>query len=122
MCRTGQDMRQQHPVVRPATLGAYHRDAHVGVTRSQLLHQARAGHPVAHDDHVHDARSRRTAQTLNSGMRDVGSSASLVTRLAHPDPPQWNGSNTVSARIVSVMRTGPTASPRRLTTRITSPS
>ena len=39
----------------------------------------------------------RTAHTLNSGIRLVGSSAGLVSRLTEPAPPQWNGTNTVSS-------------------------
>ena len=44
----------------------------------------------------------RTAHTLNSGMRLVGSSAGLVSRLIEPAPPQWNGTNTVSSRMSRV--------------------
>ena len=38
----------------------------------------------------------RTAHVLNSGIRDVGSSAGLVRRFGRPSPAQWNGMNTVS--------------------------
>ena len=44
----------------------------------------------------------RTAQTLNSGIRDTGSSAGLVSRFAHPVPLKWNGTNSVSIRIDDV--------------------
>ena len=43
--------------------------------------------------------SIRTAQTLNSGIFETGSSAALVSRLAHAGPPQWNGTNSVSSRM-----------------------
>ncbi len=43
--------------------------------------------------------STRTAHTLNSGIRDVGSSAGLVSVLARPSPGQWKGMNTVSGRM-----------------------
>lgn len=46
-------------------------------------------------------------------MREVGSRAGLVRVLARPSPGQWNGMKTVSARMVSVMRAGATARPRR---------
>lgn len=59
------------------------------------------------------AGSTRTAQTLNSGIRETGSRAGLVRELARPSPGQWNGMNTVSARMVSVTRAGATARPRR---------
>ena len=59
------------------------------------------------------------AQTLNSGIRLCGSSASLVNRLA---PTQWNGTNTVSGRIVVVTRAGALSSPRRVVTTTGSPS
>ena len=56
--------------------------------------------------------SRRTAQTLNSGMRETGSSAVLVSRLALPAPPQWNGTNSVSRRM-SRRERAPSATSRR---------
>src|SRR5438270_238462 len=65
--------------------------------------------------------SRRAAQTLNSGIRDVGSSAGLVRRLAQASSPQWNGTNRVSGRIVGVSAAFNVANPRRVVTRTRSP-
>ena len=59
------------------------------------------------------------AQTLNSGIRLAGSSASMVSRLA---PTQWNGTKTVSGRIVVTTRAGALSSPRRVVTSTGSPS
>ena len=64
-------------------------------------------------------RVTAAAQTLNSGIRLAGSSASLVSRLA---PTQWNGTKTVSGRIVSTTRAGAFSSPRRVVTTTGSPS
>src|SRR5690606_3006481 len=75
--------------------------------------------------HAHAAapgtRSTRTAHTLNSGIREVGSRAGLVSRLARASPVQWNGMNTVSERIAVLIRATPSAVPRRLVTRTRSP-
>src|SRR5690606_37664053 len=68
------------------------------------------------------AGSRRTAHTLNSGIRLTGSSAGLVTRLAACSAPKWNGRNTVSGRRLGTHRTRACAVPRRETTRAQSPS
>src|SRR4051794_36921703 len=121
-----QEVRQQDAVVGAVGLGAEDGDRHpvLRVAGAQLLDEAGAGHAVADDDHLgalHAARSTRTAQTLNSGIFEIGSSAGLVTRFALPWPPQWNGMNTVSERIVAVTRAAPRAVPRRLTTRTGSP-
>src|ERR671920_1498145 len=63
-----------------------------------------------------------TAQALNSGIRECGSSAGLVSALAAAVPPQWNGAKSVSGRIVPVTRTRSTAEPRRLRRSASSPS
>ena len=36
------------------------------------------------------------AQTLNSGILEMGSSAGFVNKFARAVPPQWNGTNSVS--------------------------
>src|SRR5690606_12552283 len=59
------------------------------------------------------ARSTRTADTLNSGMFDRGSTARLVSWLAARAPGQWYGMNTVSGRIVSTTWAGRVMDPRR---------
>ena len=61
-----------------------------------------------------DGRSTRTAQTLNSGIRLIGSRASFVSRLADPSPPQWKGRKTVSSRILLVTSTRKRPRPRRV--------
>jgi hypothetical protein len=58
------------------------------------------------------AFSTATGQVLNSGIRDVGSSASLVSALTQAAPPQWNGTNTVSRRLPGSSRASMTALPR----------
>ena len=55
----------------------------------------------------------RTAATLNSGMRDIGSRARLVSWLAACAPGQWYGMNTVSGRMVATTCAGRVMSPRR---------
>lgn len=82
---------QQHSVVSRMWLGADHRGTDLSTVRvapAQLVYQARAGHAVTHHDHspAHWHTSSRTAHTLNSGMRLVGSSAGLVNRLARALP------------------------------------
>src|SRR5680860_1098400 len=62
-----------------------------------------------------------TAHTLNSGMPDTGSHASLVTAFASASPAQWNGMNTVSGRMLLVMRAGAALLPRDDVTRTWSP-
>ncbi len=59
------------------------------------------------------------AHTLNSGIREAGSSASLVSWLA---PTQWNGRKTVSGRIDVLTRAGADIAPRRVLTRTESPA
>ena len=64
-----------------------------------------------------------TAQTLNSGMPETGSVASVVSRLTLSVPAQWNGTNTVSGRIESVtLRRARRASPAPWSSRTRSPS
>ena len=65
------------------------------------------------------AASTAAAHTLNSGIRDAGSSASLVSWFA---PTQWKGTKTVSGRIVVLTRAGARIAPRRVRTRTSSPS
>ena len=67
-------------------------------------------------------RSRRTAQTLNSGIPETGSTASLVSRLALSSPAQWKGRKTVSGRIAVVTDAVATSTPRADVTRTASPS
>ena len=68
------------------------------------------------------AFSTATGQVLNSGIRDVGSSASLVSALTQAAPPQWNGTNTVSGRMPGSSRASSTALPRGVHSRTGSPS
>src|SRR5690606_24761542 len=51
-------------------------------------------------------RSRRTADTLYSGIFDSGSRARLVSWLAARVPAQWYGMNTVSGRMVATTLAG----------------
>src|SRR5690606_11245450 len=108
-----------------------HRPAPVGAALLARLHAGPAADATAVVDHEHGVvahvalpatRSSRTAQTLNSGILDSGSSAGLVSWLAAFRPPQWYGTNTVSGRIVAVTRAGSSIEPRRLVTRTRSPS
>src|ERR671918_1366788 len=62
-------------------------------------------------------RSRRTAQTLYSGIFDTGSAAALVRKLAAESDSLTNGTKTAPARTASVTRAWPVSSPRRETTR-----
>lgn len=50
----------------------------------------------------YSTRSIRTAQILNSGIRLVGSSASLVNWLIARSSPQWKGTKTVRGWMPSV--------------------
>ena len=68
------------------------------------------------------AFSSATGQVLNSGIRDVGSSASLTSAFTHAAPPQWNGTNTVSRRMPGSRRASSTALPRGVDSRTGSPS
>src|SRR5690606_14677819 len=45
-----------------------------------------------------------TAQTLNSGMREIGSRTSETAALTPAAPGKWNGENTVSGRMSAVSR------------------
>ncbi len=47
-----------------------------------------------------------TAQTLNSGMREIGSSTSETAALALAAPGKWNGENTVSGLMSALRRAG----------------
>jgi len=58
----------------------------------------------------------RTAQTLNSGIRLVGSRAAMVNRLAAWSPPQWKGAKMVSSRMPVLTSTAKVTLPRRLST------
>ena len=69
-----------------------------------------------------DTGSTRAAQTLNSGMRLVGSSAPMVRRLADCSPGQWNGMKTVSGRMSRVTLAVTSTEPRRVRTAIGPPS
>ena len=89
-----EDGGEQDPVVRRVRLVAEQR--HLVLAR-EPVRQPRRGHAGADDHRPLMRRHRRRAQTLNSGIRLDGSSASLVSRLA---PTQWNGTKTVSGRIV----------------------
>jgi hypothetical protein len=64
---------------------------------------------------VHNATfSIRHAQTLYSGILEMGSSTRFVSRLADFLPGQWYGTNTVSGRIVLTTCAGNSISPRRV--------
>src|SRR5690606_36276841 len=67
------------------------------------------------------ALATRTADTLYSGIFDIGSSARLVSWLAARSPGQWYGMNTVSGRIDSTTRAGSVIDPRRDVTVTMSP-
>ena len=67
------------------------------VTRGRQPSASRAAAPCRPDDDDPVHARTAAAQTLNSGIRLDGSRASLVSRLA---PTQWNGTKTVSGRIV----------------------
>src|SRR6185436_7067558 len=66
--------------------------------------------------------SIRAAQTLNSGILLVGSSAGFVRTFTECSPPQWKGTNSVSSRIESVILTLNTAVPRRVRSVARSPA
>src|SRR5205814_6704489 len=103
-------------------------DARGGAALEQFVEQAARRHAVADDGEAllrwrrHQAaasaeRARaRTAHTLNSGMRLVGSSAGIVRMLAARLPPQWNGANSVSGRISGDSSISKATLPRRLST------
>ncbi len=83
----GQQGGEQDPVVRAVRLGPEHGDLPVSLPGVQLTGETRARHAVADDDHPGGhAFSTRTAQILNSGIPEIGSTASLVTELARPAP------------------------------------
>src|SRR5690606_12739161 len=94
-------------------------EAGAAAALEHFLDEPRAGHAVADDYQpfpaahsvLSSAAAARTAQTLNSGIRLVGSSAPLVSRFAEPAPLQWNGTNTVSSRIDRVTLSTNVASP-----------
>ena len=99
MVRTGQHARQQDPVVVAVRFVAEHRHVETiaAAAGQYVLHQPRACHAVADHDQpplrAHSGASdrngsTRTAQTLNSGIRLVGSSAGLVRRFTDCSPPQ----------------------------------
>src|SRR5262245_14651097 len=122
----GEHARQQDAVVVAARLVAEHDDLETAAAADHLLHQSRAGHPVAHDDQpsarAHDPASTATAQILNSGISLVGSRAAFVRRFAEPWPPQWNGTNTVSSRMDAVTFKRTDAEARRVVSTTASPS
>ena len=60
------------------------------------------------------SRTRFTAQALNAGIRECGSSTGLVSALAADAPPQWKGTKTVSARMSSLTLARNVAAPRRV--------
>ena len=88
----GQDTREQDAVVVAVRLVAEHRDVEplAAAPGQQVFDESGAGHAVADDDESGfggqgmsslPQGETRTAQTLNSGIRLIGSSASLVRRL-----------------------------------------
>ncbi len=99
-------LAEQDPVVGAALLLAVDDDvvASERLSLDQLVEQAAGGHPVADDGQdllaqaqaaplaivvaVTVASATRTAQTLNSGIRLIGSSAGMVRMLAALLPPQ----------------------------------
>ncbi len=70
--------------------------------------------------------ARVTAHTLNSGWKEIGSTASLVTALTLRYSPnrsfQWNGAKQSPGRTRSVTTAGRTARPRREAISTPSPS
>src|SRR5215203_2553097 len=146
LVRAGEDSREQDAIVVAVRLVAEHDDlvAVVPATRDELLDEPRTDHPIPdHDEPLSvgtgehlalcllhalitpwrtDGASMRTAHTLNSGMRLVGSSAGLVSRLIELGPPQWNGTKRVSSRMSRVSRARATAVPRRDTSVTSAPS
>src|SRR5215831_12920126 len=66
-------------------------------------------------DHA-ETLSTRHAQTLYSGIFEIGSSARFVSRFADFFPGQWYGTNTVSGRMAFTIWAGTMTSPRRVTT------
>src|SRR5690606_2159669 len=130
------DLAEEHAVVRLVLLGAEDRDLHrvpargVVPPRREVAREPRPDHAVAdHDDPRHPgtscstgARRTSTAHTLNSGMPETGSVASVVTRLTLPSPLQWKGMKTVSGRTASVHRATASIVPRRVVRRARSPS
>jgi hypothetical protein len=97
----GEHAREQNAVVVAVRFVAKDGDLEqVAAAHAHVFGQAGAGHAVAHNDEaslsVHVGRSSpsgswgsaRTAQTLNSGILLVGSSAGLVRRFADCSPPQ----------------------------------
>lgn len=93
-------LAEQHPVVGPAVLAAELVDLEPRgrVEFQQIGRESRADHPVAdHDEPGHallpaglaepSAALTSTAHTLTSGIPEIGSAASLVTRFTLPDPP-----------------------------------
>ncbi len=73
-----------------------------------------------------ETRRNATAQTLNSGCRLSGSTASCVTALTATSSPkvsfQWNGAKQQPGRTRSVTTAGSTTRPRRDRTSTPSPS
>ena len=122
---SGQHAREQDAVVVAVRLVAEHgdRERAASAAGEHLLDQPGAGHAVADHDQTPRAAhagcpaaavATRAAHTLNSGIRLIGSSAAFVNRLADCSPPQWNGTNTVSSRIVGVTLNVKVAVPRRV--------
>src|SRR5438552_958919 len=96
-----------------------HQHGHAADTREH----PRAGRPSPdrHSSLPPTAFSIRTAQYLYSGIFAVGSSASIVSRLAAAST-KWNGTNTEPGDTFPVTRAGTTMLPRRERTRTASPS
>src|SRR5215831_9310290 len=76
---------------------------------------------IVRADHA-EILSTRHAQTLYSGIFEIGSSFRFVRRFADFFPGQWYGTNTVSGRMVFTNFAGTTISPRRVITRTSSRS
>ncbi len=85
-----QHVRKQNAVVISVWLVAIHRDIETirAPARQDLFDRACAGHSVSDDNKIfffhNDTFEIRAAQTLNSGIRDVRSSAGLVSKFARP--------------------------------------
>lgn len=135
------DLAEQDAVVGLAALGTDDGDVVLAgeVAGEEVLDEPRPDHAVADDDESHagtsvslrcrggswvgwgSARHTLTAQTLNSGIPETGSVASLVTRLTLASPAQWNGMKTVSGRTRSVTRAGAVTVPLALVSVTSSP-
>ena len=90
----------------------------MGISVRRLTAAVRAGRRTP----APSALRMRTAQTLYSGIFEIGSWAAIVTRLTLLAPAQWYGTNTTSGRIVVTTWQRIVRLPRRISTVTQSPS